>query len=117
MTEKPEIVKDLGYEINGPGRKYFDNVITDNILDALTEISAVLWTIKDRQIVLEKVLAEKGIAADTLIEAHMPDRDELVGRTVARDEMVQRIFRSFVRRPDDQTAKSADEPSLREIED
>lgn len=117
MTEKPEIVKDLGYEINGPGRQYFDNVMTDNILDALTEISAVLWTIKDRQIVLEKVLADNDIDADALIEAHMPDQDELASRTVARDEMVQRIFRSFIRRPDNQTAKSANQPSLREIED
>ena len=117
MTEKADIVKDLGYEINGPGRKYFDNVMTDNILDALTEISAVLWTIKDRQIVLERILKDKGIDADALIEAHMPDDDELASRTAARDEMVQGIFRSFVRRPDNQTAKSADEPSLRDIED
>lgn len=117
MTDKSKVDPNLGFEINGVGRQYFDNVMTDNILDALTEISAVLWTVKDRQIVLEKVLAENGIDADALIEAHMPNRDELAMRTAARDEMVQRIFRSFIRRPDNNTAKSADEPSLREIED
>ena len=117
MTEKQTVNPDLGYEINGPGRQYFDNVITDNMMDALVEISAVLWTLRDRQIVLEKVLTDKGIDADTLIEAHIPDEVEKSMRAAERDEMVQRIFRSFIRRPDDAAAKDADVPSLRKIED
>jgi len=117
MSEKPVVNPDLGYEINGPGRQYFDNVVTDNMMDALVELSAALWTVRDRQIVLEKVLTDNGINADALIEAHLPDEAEKAMRAAERDEMVQRIFHSFLRRPDSEAAKDADVPSLREITD
>ena len=53
MTKNRKVDPDLGFEINGPGRQYFDNVMIDNLLDAVVEMSAVLWTVRDRQIVLE----------------------------------------------------------------
>lgn len=117
MTEKQTVDPDLGYEINGPGRQYFDSVVTDNMMDALVELSAALWTVRDRQIVLEKILTDKGIDADSLIEEHRPDEVEKAMRAAEREEMVQRIFRSFIRRPNNEAAKNADVPSLREITD
>jgi len=117
MTKKPEVDPELGLEINGPGRQYFDNVIIDNLMDALVEMSATVWTVRDRQIVLEKILLEKGIDANTLIEAHIPGEAELAERAAEREEMVSRIFRSFMRRPNNDTALDADVPSLREIKD
>lgn len=117
MSDKPIVDPDLGIEINGAGRQYFDNVIIDNLMDAIIEMSATLWTVRDRQIVLEKILEEKGIDANTLIEAYIPNENDLAARLYERDEMVQRIFRSFVRRPTDATALDADAPSLREITD
>jgi len=117
MTEKQTVNPDLGYEINGPGRQYFDNVVTDNMMDALVEISAALWTVRDRQIVLEKKLIDKGIEAEALIEAHIPDEAEKAMRAAEREEMVQRIFRSFMRNPNSDTTKDADVLSLREITD
>lgn len=117
MTEKQTLNPDLGYEINGPGRQYFENVVTDNMMDALVELSAALWTVRDRQIVLEKILKDKGIDADVLIEAHLPDGAEKAARAAEREEMVHRIFRSFIRRPNNDAAKDADVHSLREITD
>jgi len=64
MSLDSNIDPDLGHEINGPGRQYFENVITDNLMDAIIELSASLWTIRDRQIVLEKILENNGIDAD-----------------------------------------------------
>lgn len=107
----------IGYEINGPGRAYFDNVVIDNILDALMELSAVTWTVRDRQYVLEKVLAEKGIDVTELVEKHVPSDEELAARTAERDEWANRIFRSFMRRPMPGHAKDPDAPSLREIKE
>jgi len=49
MSLDSNIDPDLGHEINGPGRQYFENVITDNLMDAIIELSASLWTIRDRQ--------------------------------------------------------------------
>lgn len=117
MSEDNKVDPGLGLEINGPGRQYFENVITDNMMDALMELAATLWTVRDRQIVLENVLASKGIDAADLIEAHVPDEAEKAERAAERDEFAQRIFRSFLRRPTDQAAKDADVTSLREITD
>ena len=114
---KAEIPKELGLEIGGPGRAYFDDVIIDNLMDAVVEISAAVWTVRDRQIVLEKVLSEKGIDVSAEIEAYVPDEASLNERKAERDEMVARVFQSFLRRPNANAAKSPDDPSLREITD
>jgi len=59
--KNPEIPTVLGNEINGPGKSYFENVVIDNMLDALLELSAAVWTYHDRVNVLEKVLEKKGV--------------------------------------------------------
>lgn len=118
MSEtKVDIPKELGIEIGGPGRAYFDDVMIDNLMDAVLEISAAVWTVRDRQIVLEKVLSDKGIDVSADIEAYVPDENMLAQRKAERDEMVARVFQSFLRRPNASAAKSPDDPSLREITD
>lgn len=89
----------LGEEIYGPGRTYFDNVVIDNLLDALLELSAAVWTYHDRVNVLEKVLEKNGIAVSDAIEAHLADAAELQARAAERAALVERVFGSFVRRP------------------
>jgi hypothetical protein len=101
---KPVVPQFLGEEIGGKGRTYFDDVVIDNIIDALLELSAAVWTHHDRVIVLEKVLAAKGISVTNEIEAHLPDDEEIRARTEERDVFVQRIFGSFIRRPKHITA-------------
>lgn len=96
---KQDVPAVLGEEIGGVGKSYFENVVIDNILDALLELSAAVWTYHDRVNVLEKVLAKHGIPVSEEIEAHLPDQDEIAARAVERAAMVQRVFGSFVRRP------------------
>lgn len=117
MSSENVVDPELGFEINGPGRQYFDSVVIDNVLDAVVELSASVWTIRNRQIILEKILKDQGIDASALIEAHLPDQQELDMKAQEREEMVKRIFRSFLRRPEDQVALDANAPSLREITD
>ena len=111
------VPEDLGFEIGGPGRVYFDDVITDNIVDAVMELSALLWSVRDRQIVLERVLADKGMDVSALIEAHTPDEAEAAERRTERDAMVKQVFRSFLRRADATAAQGPDAPSHRHMED
>ena len=101
MTDEPShaVPPILGEEIYGPGRTYFDNVVIDNLLDALLELSAAVWTYHDRVNVLEKVLEKTGIAVSEAIEAHLPDAAELQARAAERAALVERVFGSFVRRP------------------
>jgi hypothetical protein len=94
-----EVPAELGEEIGGPGKSYFDDVVIDNILDALLELSAAVWAYHDRVNVLEAVLAEKGIEVSAAIEAHRPGAEEIARRAAERAELVERVFRSFVRRP------------------
>lgn len=96
---KIEVPAKLGEEIGGPGKAYFDNVVIDNILDALLELSAVTWTFQDRLLVLEKVLEKHGINAAEEVEQHVPDDAEIAARAELRAAMVQRVFGNFVRRP------------------
>ncbi len=103
-----EVPVDLGEEVGGRGRIYFDNVVTDNILDALLELSAAVWTSNDRVMVLEKILEDKGIPVSEAIEAHMPDDAEIARRAEARDAFVDQIFGAFLRRPTHSISQAAD---------
>jgi len=94
-----EVPADIGEEIGGPGRAYFDDVVIDNILDALLELSAAVWTYHDRVNVLESVLAQQGIEVSDAIEAHLPDEAEIARRAQERSALVDRVFGSFLRRP------------------
>jgi hypothetical protein len=116
-AEKGRIEEELGFEIGGPGRVYYDDVVLDNVVESLMEMSALLWTVRDRQIVLERILAEKGIDVSAAIEAHEPDEAESAARREERDAMVKQVFRSFLRRPSAGSAKDANAPSRRDLED
>lgn len=100
MATSPETTSPaIGAEINGPGKAYFDSVVTDNVIDALIELSAELWTVKDRIMVLESVLAKQGIDAARLVEAHIPTDEERAARKAARKAFIASVFASFQRRP------------------
>ena len=100
---------ELGEEIGGAGRSYFDQVVIDNILDALLELSAELWTQKDRTYVLERVLESRGIDVTAAIEAHRPDDEEIAERKELRRRFVDRIFAGFARRPTNAPKETNDE--------
>ena len=88
----------IGIEIDGPGRAYFDTVVTDNIIDMVMELAAEVWTVRDRQYVMENVLASQGIDAATLIEAHRPTAEEIAARRILREAFVARLLAGFLRR-------------------
>ena len=97
-----EILGQIGSEINGPGKQFFDNVVLDNILEAMLELTAAVWTYRDRAMILERVLGEvaaNGKDIATLIEAHRSTPEEDAVRAAERAELVNNVFRSFARRP------------------
>ena len=95
----------LGEEINGLGKSYFENVVIDKILDALLELSAMVWTYHDRVNVLEKVLEKKGLNIAEEIENYLPGEQEIAARAATRAELVERVFGQFVRRPGPHTSR------------
>ena len=95
-------VGQIGAEIDGPGKQFFDNVVLDNILEAMLELTAAVWTYRDRAMVLERVLGDligddKDISA--LIENYRATPEDDAARAAERAELVETVFRSFSRRP------------------
>jgi hypothetical protein len=90
----------IGLELTERGPTYFDNLVLENLLESFMELAAEVWTIRDRQAVLETVLKSQGIDAATLIEQHRPDDDELGARKALREEFVARLLAGFLRRTD-----------------
>lgn len=83
-------------EIAGPGRTFHDNPTIDALMDAVLELSAELWAVKDRQYVTERVLAEAGLSEK--IEQWRPSPDDQAARKAAREAFTQRVFNGFLRR-------------------
>ena len=116
-SSSSSVPESLGFEIGGPGRRYYDDVVLDNVVDALLEMAANLWMVRDRQFVLEKVLSDRGEDMQALVESYVSDPEEAAQRHLACDDMVQQIFQSFVRRPTAESGSDANEASLRPMED
>lgn len=95
----------IGAEINGPGRRYYDDVVLDNLMESMLELTAAVWTYHDRTLVLEGVietlLSESHAHPDLkrLIEQYRPSTEEQACRRAEREQLVTQVFRSFARRP------------------
>jgi len=95
----------IGAEIDGPGRRYYDDVVLDNLMESMLELTAAVWTYHDRTLVLEgvieKLLSESHARPDVqrLIEQYQPSPEEQARRRAEREQLVTQVFRSFARRP------------------
>jgi hypothetical protein len=70
--------------------------ILDNMMTALISLGAEVWTNRRRVKVLERVLEDKGVSAQT-IEAYMPTDDEAAAWQKERDAFIRRTFGSLSR--------------------
>jgi hypothetical protein len=101
---KGNAARPVGAELNGPGRAYFNDVVLDNVMDAIMELAAAVWTYRDRSIVLERVLEREFAASgrpldlSRLIEAYEPTAADARARSAERAEFVDAVFASFARR-------------------
>jgi hypothetical protein len=95
----------IGHEVDGPGRRYYDDVVIDNLMESMLELTAAVWTYHDRSLVLEGVIGQ--LLADSharpdvqqLIEQYRPSPEEQARRRADREQLVAQVFRSFARRP------------------
>ena len=100
---------DIGQEIFGPGKQFFDNVVHDNLLESLLELTAAVWTCQDRVMILENVLSDlvgEDRDVSALIEAYQPTEQQEAARAAARAELVRSVFRSFSRPTTPPTSKT-----------
>jgi len=96
--EDPRFV--FGDEINGAGKQFFDNQVLDNIHDSVLELTAAVWTYRDRSMILERVLQDvvgSGKDIGALIEAYEPTPEDNAARAAERAELVSGVFRRMSR--------------------
>ncbi len=84
-------------EIGGPGRTYFDPPAIDGLMEAVAELAAELWAVKDRQYVLERVIGEADLS--DRVEQWRPTPEQAAARKAEREAFVARIFNGFLRGP------------------
>ena len=102
MTENSPEKRAIGDEINGPGKTFLDDVVIDAMLEAIVELTANVWSYHDRTLVLERVLQEvldSDTDISTLVELHVPSKEEAALRKQQREQLVADVFRSFSRHP------------------
>ncbi|WP_420626776.1 hypothetical protein [Candidatus Poriferisodalis sp.] len=72
-----------------------DEGATDAVLAIVTALAAEVWTLRERQITLEAVLADAGIEVAEAIEAYRPDGDQIAARAVEAAAFAGRVYRVF----------------------
>lgn len=89
-----DYVKDLpGYEKGHP--HYFNDQMIDHLLEICLQLAGEIWVNRDRQVVMEHLLATKGKVTPEMIEEFKPDDDMKQELKDARKVFSQRIFGSL----------------------
>ena len=76
---------------------YLDNPHTDNLMSAVLNLGAEFWAMRRRQMVVEKLLDQKGTISRAAIEAYNPTEEERAAWTAERDDFIERTFSVLTR--------------------
>ena len=84
-------VKDLpGYERSNP--QYFADPMIDKLLEIVLLLGGEIWTVRDRQLVTEHLLATQGRVTPDLIETFKPDKGFEERSEEQRLQFIQRLY-------------------------
>lgn len=94
LNEGLDYVKDLpGYDRGHP--HYFKDPMIDHLLEICLQLAGEIWVNRDRQMVIEHLLATEGKVTPDMIEAFKPDSEMKAAMRDARRLFTQRIFSSL----------------------
>ncbi|MEQ9444006.1 MAG: hypothetical protein RJS98_00455 [Rhodospirillaceae bacterium] len=94
LNEGLEYVKDLpGFEKGHP--HYFRDPMIDHLLEICMQLAGEIWVNRDRQTVIEHLLATKGKVTPEMIEEFKPDDEMKEDLKAARQLFTKRIFSSL----------------------
>jgi len=99
-TDKPDLNEGLDYVKDLPGFErghphYFRDPMIDHLLEICLQLAGEIWVNRDRQIVMEHLLATKGKVTPEMIEEFKPDADLKTEMKNARRLFSERIFSSL----------------------
>ncbi len=94
LNEGLDYVKDLpGFDKGHP--HYFRDPMIDHLLEICMQLAGEIWVNRDRQTVIEHLLATKGKVTPDMIEAFKPDDELKEDLKSARQLFTKRIFASL----------------------
>jgi hypothetical protein len=78
-----------------PARRMLGPEQVDDLAEALLVLARELWVVRDRQIVTELILAERGIDVAEAIDAYEPDAAVQARLDAERDRLVELLARAL----------------------
>lgn len=78
-----------------PSRRMLGAEQVDDLAEALLVLARELWVLRDRQIVTELVLAERGIDIAAAVDAYEPDATVQARLDTERDRLVERLEKAL----------------------
>lgn len=94
-----------GPEHSAERPNYLDANRIDDLARMLMELTSEVWALRDRNMVLERVMRDRGLLDADEIDAHQPD-DELSSQLLAqRSSLVRRVMGSVL--PSDERTAAA----------
>ena len=86
-----EYVKDLpGFERGHP--HYFRDPVIDHLLEVVLMLGGELWVNRDRQMIMEELLASEGKVTPEMIEAFKPGPAFIEKQQEARRAFTERVY-------------------------
>ncbi len=86
-----DYVKDLpGFERGHP--HYFRDPVTDHLLEIVLLLGGELWVNRDRQMIMEELMAKEGKVTPEMIESFKPDEAFLERQKAARRRFTERVY-------------------------
>jgi hypothetical protein len=76
------------------------DLMTDNIVTAIINMGAEMWTTRRRLMTIEQLLTENGAVTTEMIEAYNPGPEVAAAWEQERDEFITRIYDVLARRGD-----------------
>ncbi len=97
---KVDLNKDLDYVSELPGfdkghPHYYRDPMIDHLLEVCLQLAGEIWVNRDRQMIIEHLLATEGKVTPDMIESFRPDQDMKASMRDARRVFTQRIFGSL----------------------
>lgn len=98
LASELEYVKDLpGFNRTEP--QYFKDPMIDRLLEVMLMMGGELWAVRDRMMIMERLMAAHGRVTPDMIETYTPDPAFKEQSERERWDFVRRVFSSLYGQP------------------
>ena len=78
-----------------PEPAFFENAAIDNLIAVVLELGSELWVQRQRQRIVERLLAEGGVVSSEAIEQYTPSEAEIAADADERRAFIERLYGVF----------------------